>query len=91
MCEEIHPILTFACVCVSTTYSPPNIKSGTVTTVHHNNRTGRKYNKGHNYIFLTTITINKGICTKRYPPFGVRLVPELHRALFSSLRQTVAF
>ena len=54
MCEEIHPILTFACVCVNTTYSPPNIKSGTVTTVYHNTKTGRKYNKGYKYIFLTT-------------------------------------
>ena len=33
MCEEIHPILTFACVCVNTTYSPPNIKSGTVIRI----------------------------------------------------------
>ena len=54
MCEEIHPILTFACVCVNTTYSPPNIKSGTVTAVYHNTKTGRKYNKGYKYIFLTT-------------------------------------
>ena len=75
---------------VNTTYSPPNIKSGTVTTVYHNNRTGRKYNKGYSYIFLTTI-INESIYTKRYPPFRVCLVPELHRALFNSLRQTVAY
>ena len=57
MCEEIYPILTFVCVCVNTTYSPPNIKSGTVTTVYHNTKTGRKYNKGYKYIFLTTIEL----------------------------------
>ena len=88
MCEEIYPILPLH-VCVNTTYSPPNIKSGTVTTVYHNNRTGRKYNKGHNYIFLTTIT--KGICTINYPPFRVRLVPELFNALISGLRQMAAY
>ena len=50
--------------------SPPNIKPGTVTTVYHNHRTGRKYNKGYNLIFLNN---NKKYQYTKYPPLRVRL------------------
>ena len=75
------------CMCVSIQPSPPNIKSGTVTTVYHNHRTGRKYNKGHKYIFLLQQQNNNYI--QNIPHLGfVRF-----RASQSSivLRQTVAF
>ena len=49
--------------------SPPNIKPGTVTTVYHNHRTGRKYNKGYNLIFLN----NKNTIIQNIPPLRVRL------------------
>ena len=76
-------------MCVNTTYSPPNIKSGTVTTVYHNTRTGRKYNKGYNYIFLTTIKL-KAYIQQGIPHLGF-VCSRASQSSLSFLRQTVAY